>query len=373
MTSAKGLVLQAPRTLKEQSFPLPAIGDDDGLLRIEACGLCGTDHEQYTGMLSPGYAFIPGHEIVGLIAAIGSKAAQRWGVAKGDRVAVEVFQSCHQCPACQSGAYRRCLKHGIMDMYGFSPADKPPGLWGGYAEYVYLSSDALVIRIPQEMDPVIATLFNPLGAGVRWGVDLPQLKKGDVVAVLGPGIRGIAASAAAKAAGASFVLMTGLGPQDTSRLEIASRFGVDRTVDVAREDPSAVLNQELGRLADVVVDVTAKAPAAFGQAVDLAQPGGTIVMAGVRGSTDTPGLMPDMIIYKELRILGALGVDVSAYQKAVHLIAENRYPFAELPRRTAGFKSVARLLEAMAGEHGADRPVHGVFVPQDNEPEHHPS
>jgi alcohol dehydrogenase len=366
MTSAKGLVLQAPRTFKEQSFPLPTIGDDDGLLRLEACGLCGTDHEQYTGMLSPGYAFIPGHEIVGTIEEIGSKAAQRWGVAKGDRVAVEVFQSCHHCPACENGTYRRCEKHGIMDMYGFSPADKPPGLWGGYAEYVYLSSDALVLKMPTDMDPVIATLFNPIGAGVRWGVELPELKKGDVVAVLGPGIRGIAASAAAKAAGASFVLMTGLGPQDTPRLELAKRFGVDRIVDVAKEDPSTALNQELGRLADIVVDVTAKAPAAFGQAVDLARPGGTIVMAGVRGSTETPGLMPDMIVYKELRILGALGVDVGAYKKAIDLIAANRYPFAELPRRTAGFKSVARLLEAMAGEHGADRPVHGVFVPQDN-------
>ena len=73
------------------------------------------------------------------------------------------------------------------------------------------------------------------------------------------------------------------------------------------EDPIAALSKAIGRKADVVVDVTAKAPSALGQAVRLARPGGTIVLAGVRASTETPGFDPDHIVYKELRILGALG------------------------------------------------------------------
>ena len=82
-----------------------------------------------------------------------------------------------------------------------------------------------------------------------------------------------------------------------------------------------------------MVDVTAKAPAALGQAVGLARTGGTIVLAGTRGSADTPGFSPDLVVYKELRILGALGVDAPAYRAALDLLASGRYPFADLPRR----------------------------------------
>src|SRR5207244_3700959 len=124
------LVLEAPRQLVPREFALPAVGDDDGLLRVEACGLCGTDHEQYTGHLPAGFAFIPGHEAVGIVEGVGDRAAERWGVQVGDRVAVEVFQSCRSCDECIAGRYRRCIHHGMGDMYGFVDVAKPPGLWG---------------------------------------------------------------------------------------------------------------------------------------------------------------------------------------------------------------------------------------------------
>jgi alcohol dehydrogenase len=72
------LVLEAPRSLVVRECPLPSIGEDDALVRVEACGLCGTDHEQYTGELAGGFAFVPGHETVGTIAAIAPRAARRW-------------------------------------------------------------------------------------------------------------------------------------------------------------------------------------------------------------------------------------------------------------------------------------------------------
>ncbi len=97
MTAARALVLQQARSLEPTSFELPELGEDDGILRIEACGLCGTDHEQWSGHIIANYAYIPGHEIVGVIEAVGPRAAERWHVAVGDRVAVEVFLSCRQC------------------------------------------------------------------------------------------------------------------------------------------------------------------------------------------------------------------------------------------------------------------------------------
>jgi alcohol dehydrogenase len=69
--SARALLLERPRRLVLHEIPLPAVGDDDALVRVQACGLCGTDHEQYTGELAGGFAFVPGHETIGIIETIG--------------------------------------------------------------------------------------------------------------------------------------------------------------------------------------------------------------------------------------------------------------------------------------------------------------
>jgi alcohol dehydrogenase len=362
MTAARALVLERPRELRVRELPLPEIGDDDGLLRVEACGLCGTDHEEWSGLLAPGYGFVPGHESVGVVEQVGPAAAERWGVQAGDRVAVEVFLSCRQCDACLGGEYRRCTAHGLADMYGFVPVDRGSGLWGGYATHQYLAPDSLLLPVPDSLDPVTATLFNPLGAGIRWAVTVPETKPGDVVAVLGPGIRGLSAVAALREAGAGFVAVTGAGERDRQRLELAREFGADLVIDVTQQDPAPALRKAAGGLADVVVDVTAKAPAALGQGVAMAKVGGTLVMAGTRGSTDTPGFDPDHVVYKELRILGALGVDATAYRAALDLLATGRYPFDALPREVVDLDGASDLLARMAGEAWPAPPVHGVVV-----------
>jgi alcohol dehydrogenase len=360
---AEALVLEEPRTLVHRELPLPEIGADDGLLRVEACGLCGTDHELYTGAIAPGYGFVPGHEAVGVIEAIGDRAAARWGVQEGDRVAVEVFLSCRACGPCTRGEYRRCERHGLGDMYGLINVEKPPGLWGGYATYQYLHADSMVLPVPANLSPEVAVAFNPLGAGIRWGVTVPGTKAGDVVAVLGCGIRGLSAAAAAKDAGAAFIMVTGAGERDHPRLEQAKRFGADLVVDVLAEDPVARLRSEASVVgADVVVDVTAKAPAAFVQGLALVRAGGTMVVAGTRGGGDITGFNPDLIVYKEIQVHGALGVDVVAYRAALDLLANGKYPFADLPRQVTSLDGAAELLETMAGEGGVP-PVHGVLVP----------
>ena len=76
-------------------------------------------------------------------------------------------------------------------MYGFQGTEVPPGLWGGYATHHYLGPDSMLLPVPAELDPVLATVFNPLGAGIQWGVTVPGTTAGDRVAVLGPGIRGL--------------------------------------------------------------------------------------------------------------------------------------------------------------------------------------
>jgi alcohol dehydrogenase len=133
------------------------------------------------------------------------------------------------------------------------------------------------------------------------------------------------------------------------------------TVDVEEEDPLRVLVDRAGTLADIVVDVTAKAPEALPQAVLVARAGGTIVLAGTRGNRPTEGFDPDLLVYKELTVHGALGVDAPAYERALELLASGAYPFEEIPRTVSGLEGASQLLSAMGGEGPA--PLHGVIAP----------
>ena len=134
------------------------------------------------------------------------------------------------------------------------------------------------------------------------------------------------------------------------------------TVDVTTTDPVAVLRDVAGRLADVVVDVTAAAPEAFDQALALARPGGTVVVAGTRGTAALERFNPDRLVFKELRLLGARGVDGAAYAEALHLLADDDR-LTRLPARVVSPDpdDVAGLLDDMA--HAVDRPVRAVLVP----------
>ncbi len=361
---ARALVLEGPRSLVFRDLEIPEPTADTGLLRVEACGVCGTDHEMFTGRLPAASPLVPGHETVGVLEQVGERAADLWGVSAGDRVAVECFQSCRRCEACGAGDYRRCREHGLRTAYGLSGLEVGAAPSGGWAAYHHLGPDSMLIPVPDGLDAVEATLFNPVGAGIRWGAELPSTGPGDVVTVLGPGIRGLAAAAAAREAGAGFVMVTGRGRNDHPRLEAAPGFGADLVADVAEADPvEALRNATGGRLADVVVDVTANAPEALGQAVSLAATGARIVLAGTRNSAETPGFNPDLVVYRELHLIGALGVDAPAYRRALELVASDRYPFRTVPRRVATLEGAADLLATMAGEGPEPPPVHAVLVP----------
>ncbi|MBJ7336773.1 zinc-binding dehydrogenase [Mycolicibacterium sp.] len=362
MTKAHVLVLEAPNRLVAKDIVIPRPAAGEAVLRVTACGLCGSDHELYSGAMPGSLPLIPGHEVVGVVENATDEFAASHGVCDGDVVALEVFQRCRECDACRRGAYPLCRTHGMKDSYGNTSISVGSGLWGGYATHLLLTADSLVHPIPTGMDSSYATLFNPLGAGVRWGQVLPGVKQGDVVAVLGPGLRGLSAVAVAAIAGARFTLLTGAGTRDHDRLKLGEKLGATVGVDITTTDAKALLKEQTGGLADVVVDVTAAAPAAFTQAIDLARPGGTVVVAGTRGVHGLKDFNPDRIVLKELTVLGARGVDGVAYARALDLLAtEDR--FHTLPRTTSPLDatSVAELLGDMA--HGQDPPLHAVIVP----------
>lgn len=362
MTEARAMVLHGPRDLRASAFPLPAVGDDDAVLRVEACGICGSDYEQYAGALPSRYPVIPGHEPVGTIEAIGPAAARRWGVRTGDRVAVESMLPCGHCADCVQGNYRLCGQRGGVSVYGFKPTDDAPALWGGYATHMYLDPHALVHRMAPQVAPEIAVMFNPLGAGFRWAVDMPRLRPGETIVILGPGQRGLACAIAAREAGAGTIIITGLR-RDDEKLALAREFGAHEAIDVERENAVKRVREITdNRMADVVVDVTSYAVDAVTQAIDLARRGGRVVLAGTKGGRAVPEFVSDRIVTKELTVMGALGVDWAAYEHAIRLIESGRYPLEKLHTHTLPLAEAERGIRMLSGETG-EPAIHIALVP----------
>src|SRR5207245_1855985 len=238
MTLVRAAVLVKPKTLEAREFARPTIGPDDGLLRIEACGICGSDYEQYEGAQPPHedytpFPVIPGHEPLGVIEEIGANARQRWGVREGDRVAVRSGYGCGRCEACSRWEPRLCRKRGVT--YGYTDVNKPPQLWGGYAELMYLSPYTVLKKMDPKIPAGVAVMFNPLAAGLSWAASVPGTGPGDRVVVLGVGQRGLCSVIAARAAGAKQVVITGLS-RDAQKLALARELGADATVNAETDD-----------------------------------------------------------------------------------------------------------------------------------------
>ena len=142
-------VATAPNVMELRRLAIPDIGDDEAIVRIEATGICGTDYEWFRGDLDIPFPIILGHEPLGRIAAIGSRAAERWGVGVGDRVAVRSGYRCGCCAACLAGGSEPCPDAGGFGQTGL---DKSPGLWGGYSEYLYLPAGSVVFPMDGDLN-----------------------------------------------------------------------------------------------------------------------------------------------------------------------------------------------------------------------------
>ena len=355
------MVQTAARRLEARELALPAIGVDDALLRVEACGICGSDVESFQGVLKVPLPLIPGHEPLGVIEAIGERAAQRWGVRAGDRVAVETLLPCNACRRCRGGAYQLCASRRV---YSYIPLGVAPGLWGAYAEYLYLAPNAIVHKVDPSLPAEIAVMFNPLGAGFRWAAEMPRTQPGDTVLVMGPGQRGLASVIAAREVGAGTILVTGLS-RDAHKLALAREFGADHTIDVERESlVKRVREITDGRGVDVVIEVTPVATQPIVDAIDCAALGGTIVLAGVKGLKSVPGFVSDKVVLKEITLRGAIGVTWEHYERAIRLIESRKLPLEKLQTHRFGLLDAERAVRTLAGEFEGEQAVHCVLLPE---------
>ncbi|MGV1033936.1 MAG: zinc-dependent alcohol dehydrogenase [Microbacteriaceae bacterium] len=331
VVTAQQVVFTQANHCEIDSIPLPVVARDQALVRVRRVGICATDLHLLAGHIGDPFPLVPGHEFVGEIAAIGEHAARSRGLKIGDRVAVEMLLPCHSCARCREGRYNLCEQDDMAEglsqgrQYGVNISrDVAPGLWGGYAEYLFVPANAIVHTLPDHIDWDTAALVEPLAVASR-AIARGRVQPGDRVVVIGPGPIGLLVSAAARAAGATVVM---IGTRE-SRLERASRFGADHVINNRNVDPIQAVRAHFGGLADVVLEAVGTSDAQE-LAAKLVRRGGRVVLTGACGSGSQTSFGSDEdLLTREIDVLPSF-LSAGGFEPALALLARGDFPFAEL-------------------------------------------
>ena len=323
----KAAVFYEKHRMEIRDLPMPEPKADEALLRVRACGICGTDLHIFNG--EAGAADTPpgtvlGHEFAGEIVSLGKDVT---GFAEGDRVTVDPNVLCGECAPCRAG-----MGHFCERMVGIGTTVN-----GGFAEYCAVPVSQLN-RVPAGL-PFLEAAFNEPAACCLHGIDLCELKPGETVAIIGGGPIGMIMLQLARLSGAGKCVL--LEPVESKR-RLAEKLGADLTVDPLNEDPAAAFKARgIGRVACVIECVGR--PATMEQAVSLAGQKATVMLFGLTAPQDTVTLKPFELFKKELTLRASF-INPYTQRRALDLIAGGRLNVRDLVARTAPLEALPALL-----------------------------
>jgi 2-desacetyl-2-hydroxyethyl bacteriochlorophyllide A dehydrogenase len=313
----RAALLHGPRDLRVESVPDLVPGPGEVVVRVLAVGLCGTDYSIWTGARPVRYPLVMGHEFIGRVAAVGEGVAN---ITAGEKVAVEPNYSCGQCPLCREGNRNLCLARiavGIDVDGGLGEQARLPArvCWPAPAD---LSDDQLLLAEP------LAVVTRAVGRGAAVA--------GETAAVLGVGTLGLLAVQVLRARGLS-VLAVG---RSEGRLEVARALGANAAVSIAAGSAVAAARALSGREGVDLVIETAGSAEAVGQAVELARPGGRVVLTGLPHQPSAVEFF--WVVRRELSIVGSM-IYQTEFPEAIRLLASgavrterlltHRFPLAD--------------------------------------------
>ena len=290
-----------PNQLEPVAVAVPSVEPGQALIKVSACGFCGSDLGIISGMHPRARAPLTiGHEFCGTIAEIG---ATDQNFAVGDFVTLYPLMSCGGCVACRMGHPHVCR---TLRLYGFDTA-------GGMAEYVKVAISGLV-KLPEQISPTLGAVIEPLAVAVH-GVSRVNLTSESIVAVLGAGPIGLLTALVAAHGGCSAVVISDVLP---SRLELASRLGL-RAVSAGEELARTIDELTGGEGADAVFEC-AGVPASAREMTSLLRPRGTIINVGVFKHPAPVDLQT--VNFKELTIIGSRVYTKQDFTRAVSLASQ---------------------------------------------------
>ena len=334
--------------VKTQFFkevPMPVPGADDVIVKIEYCGICGSDVHFYKdgriGDLVVKGEYILGHEVSGTVTEVGSNVKN---LAVGDRVALEPGITCGKCEQCMEGRYNLC-----KDVIFFAT----PPVQGALQNYVKHPAN-LCFKLPENVSTMEGALVEPLAVGLH-ACKQGNVGLGDSVVILGSGCIGLVTLLSAKAMGASNVVVVDLFEK---RLDFAKKLGANHVINARTENVEERIHEILGdRGADVVIE-TAGSPKTIYQTPFFAKMGGTVVLVGL---TVAPSVEYNVaqVMNKELTIKSVFRYR-NLYPIAISAIADGNIDVKQIVTHQFKFEDSKLAFDTVIAD--AENVVKGVIA-----------
>jgi L-iditol 2-dehydrogenase len=315
----RAAVYRGPSLISLETVPVPEISEGEILVRVHACGVCGTDLKKIEyGLVPPPRIF--GHEVAGTIVQLGS-GVTRFHV--GDRVATHHHVPCRECFYCRKKLFSQCERYrrtGITA--GFEPAG------GGFAEYVRVMDwivDEGTVLIPDDVSFEEASFLEPLNTCLK-ALETADLESGEVVVVYGQGPVGLLMMQSALCEGARVV---GLDFFE-SRLAISRELGAEVALNPERDNVAETVGRMTeGRGADLAI-VAAASPRAIEEAQRIIRRGGRVLLFAQTVPGDMVRVDASRICVEEKKLIGSYSASIELQEKAARMIFERKINVARL-------------------------------------------
>ena len=320
----KAIVLSAVDELAVSQVEKPKASAGKSVIKILACGICGTDRHIYKGEYPSGKPVILGHEFGGVIEEVapGSKFKV------GQIVSIDPNIVCGTCDDCRAGRTAFCPELTALGV----------NINGGLAEYV-ITPDTQIYPVKDGLDPLHLAFIEPLACSIR-GLDLANLKGGEKVAILGGGVIGLLVVQLAKLAGASEIVLV---TRQKFRRDVALQIGATRVVDPRAEDVAASIAN---------MDVTfecAGAVETFKQSQVITRRGGSVIVLGLTAADTNLEINPFNIVVNELRIQGSF-LNPLTQARAAELVGSGKLNLDILISKVVDLDGVQAILDAPPAE-----------------------
>jgi L-iditol 2-dehydrogenase len=328
----KSLLLSEYNHLEIADLPLPAVGPDEVLVRVQACGICGSDVHGYDG--STGRRIPPivmGHEAAGTVAAIGADVQ---GLSVEDRVTFDSTVYCGHCEYCAKGEINLCDNRQVI---GVSCTDyRRPG---AFAEYVVIPK-RIIYPLPDSLSFAEAAMLEAVSVALH-AVRVSQVEGGETALVIGAGMIGLLTLQAARAAGCARVFIADV---DATRLNMARQVGADEILHCSGADlVKEVLKLTNGKGVDLALEAVGRNET-VAAAIDCTRKGGTVTLIGnIKPEVTLP---LQKVVSRQLRLQGSCASS-GEYPQAIDLIASGKIVVKPLITAVASLEEGPRWFERL--------------------------
>ena len=335
----KAVQYRGVKKLELVNIPVPQLRDDEILVKVSYCGICGSDlHTFVKGLyVEPGQ--VMGHEFSGIVEETGRDVE---GIEVGDRVVVKPLGHCGKCNHCLNGRPHLCETVFSGGLIGYG------GTAGAFAEYVVIPKAQLnnnVFLLPKEISLDEAALIEPLAVALR-GVQLAGIGLNDIIVIFGAGPIGLCVAQIVKTIGGSYVIQVDLSDK---RLQAAKEFGVDMVLNPNKEDVVNQIAEMTGRgnygsgaTADVVFEC-AGVPLTVKQALKSVRHGGTIISLAL--FEEKLSFNPSTLVAKEIKWQGAFGYFSQEFRTAINLVKNKKIHLKRMISHTYPIEQVLEAFE----------------------------